>query len=72
MIKPLLHQNEYVDQMLIRLEPGIVDSLNNELQRWEYSGKTRDTDGCRLKKRLGDYLARDEYGLLVTDMTPGR
>lgn len=71
LIKPLLHPNEYVDQMLIRLEPGIIDSLNTELQQWEDAGKTRDTDAPRLKKRWGDYLANDEYGLLVTDMTPG-
>ena len=66
-----------VDQILVDLGPSkIIDRLNKELEGWEkyeypMKGSLRDRLDYRPTKRQGIYLADDEYGLLITDMTPG-
>ena len=65
-----------VDQILVQLgSREIIARLNKELEGWEkydypMKGSLRATD-LRPPKRRGIYLAGDEYGLLITDMTPG-
>jgi len=49
-----------------------IDKLNHELRRWEkhsYPTGSVRFSGNRPTKRQGIYLADDNYGLLVTDMT---
>jgi len=51
----------------VQLKPGdIIAKLNSELQVLETG-----SNPLRPAKRRGTYLADDEYGFLVTDMTPG-
>ncbi|KAI1000468.1 hypothetical protein K3495_g7729 [Podosphaera aphanis] len=66
LIAPLFNSNEIVQQSLVSVKPsGIIQRLNQELQDWEHSKyKTRP------KNRHGVYLADEDYGLLVTNMTP--
>lgn len=51
---------------------GIIQKLNNELEEWDkipdgYKGSCREP---RPAKGQGKYLADDDHGLLVEDMTP--
>ncbi|RKF74676.1 Inositol-pentakisphosphate 2-kinase [Golovinomyces cichoracearum] len=70
-ISPLFHPDEIVQQSLVAIKPsGIISRLNDELRDLErsmhHAGSRR-----RAKSRQGTYLADDEFGLLITDMTPG-
>lgn len=77
-IKPLFTEDQIIAQCLVALRPGnVVSRLNDELQRWELShwvdsplSKSKPPQDPRPDKRHGTFLAYDEYGLLVTDMTP--
>lgn len=70
LIKPLFNSNELVDQTLVRLESStLISSLNDDLRAWE--AQSSKSANPRPKKRHGVYLADDQYGLLVTDMTAG-
>jgi inositol-pentakisphosphate 2-kinase len=74
-IAPLFFEDELVCQSLVQLRPGkVIQRLNEELQGWErdypLKGSLRSLDP-RPTKRQGIYLADDEHGLLITDMTPG-
>lgn len=61
LIKPLFTESQLVMQSLVELRTGnIIPRLNKELESLS-----------RAPKRKGVYLADDDYGLLVTDMTPG-
>ncbi|KAG4433533.1 hypothetical protein IFR05_010988 [Cadophora sp. M221] len=79
LIKPLLTPSHLVTQSLVSLRPGSVKTtyyhihaLNTSLKAWENSRSpaisTQDAES-RPSKRRGVYLADDEYGLLVTDMS---
>lgn len=75
LIKPLFPVHQLVDQALVELGPGkIIAKLNEELRGWEnYAHPTKDSlrsTNLRPTKRQGIYLADDDHGLLVTDMTP--
>jgi inositol-pentakisphosphate 2-kinase len=68
LIAPLFSPDQVVEQSLVQLTPGdIIPKLNSELRTLE-----TESNILRSAKRRGTYLADDEYGLLVTDMTPGR
>ncbi|KAH9224189.1 inositol-pentakisphosphate 2-kinase [Leptodontidium sp. 2 PMI_412] len=83
LIAPLFTPSHLVTQSLISLRPASVKTtynhihaLNTSLKTWEndsspaISTPTNSHDaGSRPPKRRGVYLADDEYGLLVTDMS---
>jgi inositol-pentakisphosphate 2-kinase len=67
LIRPLFEPDELVDQILVKLPPGLVEGLNAQLEIDERNeiGKCK-----RPKWRHGIYLSLQEpFGLLVTDMT---
>jgi inositol-pentakisphosphate 2-kinase len=68
-IAPLFPPSEIVQQSLVRLEPRVIQNLNTKLQHWERN--PADIQHLRSSRRRGIYLANDEFGLLVTDMTTG-
>jgi inositol-pentakisphosphate 2-kinase len=75
LIYPMFPDDQIVDQRLVELRPsGIIKKLNQELEGWErpdgIKGSCREPD-LRPTRRHGIYLADDEHGLLITDMTPG-
>ena len=76
LVVPLFSPDQLVQQCLVQLGPShAIAKLNNELRGWELyeypiKGSLRSVDP-RPTKRHGIYLAEDEHGLLVTDMTPG-
>jgi inositol-pentakisphosphate 2-kinase len=68
LIAPLLSPDQVVEQSLVQLNHGgIISKLNTNLQALE-----NGSNALRPVKRRGTYLANDEYGLLVTDMTPSK
>jgi inositol-pentakisphosphate 2-kinase len=74
-IPPLFSHESLVNQSLVELRPGkIIPRLNSELVSWEANPALGAHEngflGSRPTKRRGTYLADDDYGLLVTDMTP--
>ncbi|KAE8447134.1 hypothetical protein EG329_011118 [Mollisiaceae sp. DMI_Dod_QoI] len=72
-VKPLFKGDQIVHQQLVKIRPGkIIENLNEELHLREVEHVTigRNPD-LRPVKRQGVYLANDEHGLLITDMTPG-
>ncbi|TAQ90366.1 hypothetical protein B7494_g1309 [Chlorociboria aeruginascens] len=74
LIAPLFRDDEIVRQALVDIRPAkVIDRLNEELKGWErpypLKGSLRSHD-LRPTKRNGIYLANDEHGLLITDMTP--
>jgi len=73
-IRPRFDPSEIVHQSLFHLDPELVTRLNSELKEWERDGRMANIEGSarpRLENRRGAYLAYDDHGLLVTDMTPG-
>lgn len=68
---------QLVDQCLVQLRPAkVIERLNKELldsQKTKNPSKSslRSAD-ARPTKRHGIFLADDEHGLLVMDMTPGK
>ena len=63
-IKPSFSKDDLVEQILIRLPPGLVKTCNEDLRSME-------TGMIRPKKRHGVYLSSSEsYGIVVTDMSP--
>lgn len=63
---------QLVDQCLVQLRPArVIERLNKELLDSQKSKNLRSTN-ARPTKRHGIFLADDEHGLLVTDMTPGK
>lgn len=72
-VKPLFKDDQIVHQQLIRLGPGkVIERLNEELQikDAQTSAPIPGKISLRPIKRRGVYLANDEHGLLVTDMSP--
>ena len=61
-IAPLLPSECVVEQTRVKLARGLISARNAELRRME-------SQGTRSPKRHGAYLADDEYGSLVTDMS---
>lgn len=60
-IKPLFSEGQVVQQSLVDLRPSqIIQKLNKCLQ---------GNESFRDPKRRGIFLADDDYGLLVTDMS---
>jgi inositol-pentakisphosphate 2-kinase len=74
-IAPLFSAGQILDQSLCDLRPGhFIERLNQELYDKEQSpiGPKSPVDPDeRPPTRHGKYLANDDYGLLITDMTPG-
>lgn len=74
-IFPLLN-GDLVQQLLVKLPAELITKLNIELRSWEeYDYEMKgpgQTIRTRPTKRRGVYLAEDEYGILVWDMTPSR
>lgn len=68
-IAPLFLPSEIVQQSLVRLESRVIHDLNTKLQHWEQD--PAEDQNPRPIRRRGIYLANDEFGLLVTDMTAG-
>lgn len=69
-IAPLFCPEEIVQQSLVAIKTsGIISCLNAELQEWEQSANCIEIKE-RPENRRGTYLADEEFGLLVTDMTP--
>lgn len=61
---PLFPEKNLVSQDLVTISPSHIHSLNETLRALE-------SEGRRPEKRHGTYLATDEeYGILITDMTP--
>jgi hypothetical protein len=75
LIKPLFPEEQLVDQSLVEVRPGkVIAKLSEELRGWEIytyptKGSLRSSDP-RPTKRQGIYLADDDHGLLITDMSP--
>ncbi|TVY32354.1 Inositol-pentakisphosphate 2-kinase, partial [Lachnellula occidentalis] len=66
LVAPLFSPDQIVKQTLVDLRPGnFIASLNQELRHNEAAADT----SFRPANRLGIYLAGDDHGLLVTDMT---
>ena len=61
-IVPLLAPEHLVEQALVKLPNGLTAACNAELRE-------REAKGSRSPKRHGTYLADEEYGNLVTDMS---
>lgn len=62
-IEPRFSKDDLVEQVLIRLPPGLVEICNKELRSME-------TEMIRPRKRRGVYLSSAEpYGIVVTDMS---
>jgi inositol-pentakisphosphate 2-kinase len=76
LIIPLFEPNQIVNQCLVKLQPSnIIQQLNRELENLEVIKPKSNsilTFDPRPIKRRGTYLANDEYGLLVDDMTTSR
>ncbi|KAE9367959.1 hypothetical protein N431DRAFT_349172 [Stipitochalara longipes BDJ] len=66
-IAPLFLPDQVVHQSLIRLGPQLVVNLNGKLLDWEHHPSASQQP--RLPRRKGKYLADDQFGLLITDMT---
>ncbi|CAG8976767.1 hypothetical protein HYALB_00008425 [Hymenoscyphus albidus] len=76
LIVPMFGSEQLVDQFLVQLRPArAIERLNKQLVESEKPRSTSKnsiyTHEARPPKRHGIYLANDEHGLLVTDMTPG-
>ncbi|PSS17066.1 hypothetical protein M430DRAFT_59443 [Amorphotheca resinae ATCC 22711] len=77
LIAPLFPADQIVHQSLVELRPpGIITKLNEELRSWEQSSERSTIKKSHLRsldlrptQRQGIYLAEDDHGLLVTDMT---
>ncbi|PQE23497.1 inositol-pentakisphosphate 2-kinase protein [Rutstroemia sp. NJR-2017a BVV2] len=74
---PLFKPEELVEQQLVTLNSkSLIKALNRNLlhNKLSYSTVTAnpspERDFLRGQSRSGTYLAEDEYGLLITDMTP--
>lgn len=77
LIAPMFSHKHLVDQQLVELKAsGIVVQMNEELKRREQASASNDAlkgnQTLRPTKRKGVYLADDNYGLLVSDMTSGK
>ncbi len=72
-MKPLFRDDQIVHQQLVQIGPGgVIEKLNEELHLREAKHATMGGNSDpRPVKRQGVYLANDEHGLLITDMTPG-
>jgi len=77
LIAPMFKPDQVVQQSLVDLRPGnVIEQLNEELREWEVHEHEPPTRGSicsinlRPSKRRGVYLADDEHGLLIQDMTP--
>ncbi|KAF4618386.1 hypothetical protein G7Y89_g14918 [Cudoniella acicularis] len=76
LVAPLFDADQLVQQSLVQIRTAnVIEKLNKELNGWEHNkyplrGSLRSVDP-RPTQRHGIYLADDEHGLLVTDMTPG-
>jgi inositol-pentakisphosphate 2-kinase len=77
LIAPCFEERHIVDQSLVELRSiNVIARLNEELLGWEQyqyprKGSLRSYPGdIRPTKRNGIFLADDEHGLLITDMTP--
>jgi hypothetical protein len=68
-IAPLFPPDQIVQQSFVRLGPRVIDDLNDELRQWEQH--PADSQHPRPSRRQGTYLADDEFGLLITDMSAG-
>jgi inositol-pentakisphosphate 2-kinase len=72
-IYPLFNSEHLVEQHLVKIKSSrIVEKLNHELEEWDkipndYKGAFREPRPARGHRK---YLADDEHGLLVEDMTP--
>ncbi|KAL2074016.1 hypothetical protein VTL71DRAFT_7794 [Oculimacula yallundae] len=72
LIAPLFPSSQLVQQSLVSLRPesqNHITSLNASLKEWEASPNSNGHRSGRPEKRQGIYLANDEHGLLVTDMS---
>jgi inositol-pentakisphosphate 2-kinase len=68
-IAPLFPHDQIVQQSLVRLGSRVIDDLNDKLRHWEQH--PADNQHPRPSRRQGTYLADDEFGLLITDMSAG-
>jgi hypothetical protein len=70
LVSPLFSPSQVVEQSLVDLRYGnIIATLNQELREYEAGAGSRASRPSRPINRQGTYLADDDYGLLVTDMT---
>ncbi|KAL3424940.1 Inositol-pentakisphosphate 2-kinase [Phlyctema vagabunda] len=73
--RPLFKPEHLVDQQLINIKSSrVVERLNADLRKWEHGEKLEGQlksglPNVRPAKRKGIYLADDDHGLLVTDMS---
>lgn len=77
LIVPMFGAEQLVDQCLVQLRPArVIERLNKELldsQKSKHPSKgPLPAADARPIKRHGIFLADDDHGLLVTDMTPGK
>lgn len=78
LIAPMFSEDQLIDQFLVELKPAnVIEQLNKQLEGWEKNaypkkGSLRFGLDLRPTARHGIYLADDDYGLLVTDMSPGK
>jgi inositol-pentakisphosphate 2-kinase len=68
-IEPLFLPDQVVRQSLVRLDPHLIDRMKVRLIHWE--NHPTEYKNPRPSRRKGAYLADDEFGLLITDMSAG-
>jgi hypothetical protein len=68
-IEPLFLPDQVVRQSLVRLGPHLIDRMKKRLVHWE--NHPTEYKNPRPFRRRGVYLADDEFGLLITDMSAG-
>ncbi|ESZ94928.1 hypothetical protein SBOR_4720 [Sclerotinia borealis F-4128] len=79
-IVPLFKPDQIVTQELVYIgHLNVIPGLNTDLRRFDNTGSTSTSNHLapppkgkfyRSRAQSGTFLAKDDYGLLVTDMTP--
>jgi len=70
-LQPLLpEENVLHHQLLLLTSSNIISRLNQQLKAWEAGKWHPGHSGSRPSRRQGVYLAKDNFGLLIDDMSP--
>jgi len=70
-IQPLLSTKDVLNQQLISLKSSdIIPRLNQQLKDWDAGRWHPNNHESRPLRRQGVFLANDDFGLLIDDMSP--
>ncbi len=71
-IQPLLSNKDVLNQQLISLRSSdIIHRLNRQLKDWDAGRWYPNNHESRPLRRRGVVLAKEDFGLLIDDMSPG-